>query len=351
MAGTLVVLGTGPGEDVLQAVASGAMPRQDYLDIADRLNADICSFRQASAERGAFFRKLFSRRPTLGSAISAFLRRNSYSHMFTTGEDVGFPLALLLRLSGWTGQLVMMCHKCTAPRRKRFLRLLGHRAFAHIICVSMAQRNLLVEELGFPAQKVSAIHHPIDEAFFRTRPGDIRNDVEGYVFSCGLENRNYDLLCRAATALQCRFRIAASGFMSLSGFQDAARPEAPPNVTLEGRLSYDELRQTYANARLVVVPVNNDIGAAGGTSILEAMAMGKALVITASIGIEQYIRPGLSAIVTPQGDVGALASAINELWEDPERCDEIGRHNRRVVENEMGIDRYCEQVAAIVSAA
>ena len=63
MRGTLVVLGAGPGEDVLKAVASGDMPRQDYLDIAQRLNADICSFRQASAERGALFRTLFSKRP------------------------------------------------------------------------------------------------------------------------------------------------------------------------------------------------------------------------------------------------------------------------------------------------
>ena len=125
----------------------------------------------------------------------------------------------------------------------------------------------------------------------------------------------------------------------------------PTNVTLEGRLSYDELRQTYANARFVVVPVNNDIGAAGGTSILEAMAMGKALIITASVGVQQYVRPGVSAIVTPQGDAGALASAIDELWRDRERCEEIGRQNRSLIEREMGINRYCEQVTAIVSAA
>ena len=140
--------------------------------------------------------------------------------MFTTGEDIGFPLALLLRLAGWRGQLIMMCHKCTTPRRKRFLRLLGHRAFGHIICVSAAQRDLLVEELGFPPEKVSAINHPIDEAFFRVRPGDLNDSAGTYIFSCGLENRNYPLLCQAAATLDCQFRIAASGFMSLSGFQD-----------------------------------------------------------------------------------------------------------------------------------
>ncbi len=50
---TLVVLGTGPAPERLSV--SAGLPRQDYLEIARRLDADIGSFRQASASAGRLF--------------------------------------------------------------------------------------------------------------------------------------------------------------------------------------------------------------------------------------------------------------------------------------------------------
>ena len=344
---TLVVLGTGPAPERLSV--SAGLPRQDYLEIARRLDADIGSFRQASVERGRLFTRLFRKHPITGSVVSAFLRRNNYSRMFTTGEDIGFRLAFLLRAARWPGELTMTFHKCTTPRRKKIFRLLGPRYFAHLICVSRAQKKILVEELGFPAGRVTALFNPIDEKYFNASDIPATNDKGDYVFSCGLENRNYSLLCQAAALLPYPFRVAASGFMSLSGFQEHARPDVPPNMILEPRLSFDDLKQTYAHAKFVVVPVNDVPYAAGVTGLLEAMAMGKALIVTASSGIEEYIRPGLSALVVPP-EPAALADAIRTLWKNSARCAEMGRHNRAWVETEMNIDSYCEKVTTIVGS-
>jgi glycosyltransferase involved in cell wall biosynthesis len=208
-----------------------------------------------------------------------------------------------------------------------------------------------LEELGFPARQVTALFNPIDEKFFSASVIRAKNDKEDYVFSCGLENRNYPLLCKAAAILPYQFRVAASGFMSLSGFEEQGRPDVPANVILEDRLSFDDLKQTYARARIIVVPLNNVPYGAGVTSLLEAMAMGKPLIVTASTGIEEYIRPGLSAFVVPPDDPAALADAIRTLWDDSARCAEMGRHNRAWIESAMKIDSYCEKVAAIVGGA
>ena len=120
-------------------------------------------------------------------------------------------------------------------------------------------------------------------------------------------------------------------------------------MILEPRLSFDDLKQTYAHAKFVVVPVNDVPYAAGVTGLLEAMAMGKALIVTASSGIEEYIRPGLSALVVPP-DPAALADAIRTLWKDSACCAEMGRHNRAWVESAMKIDSYCEKVTTIVGS-
>ena len=199
---------------------SAGLPRQDYLEIARRLDADIGSFRQASVERGRLFTRLFRKHPITGSVVSAFLRRNNYSRMFTTGEDIGFRLAFLLRAARWPGELTMTFHKCTTPRRKKIFRLLGPRYFAHLICVSRAQKKILVEELGFPAGRVTALFNPIDEKYFNASDIPATNDKGDYVFSCGLETGTIPSCARRPRCSPIRFAWLPQGLCPSAAFRN-----------------------------------------------------------------------------------------------------------------------------------
>src|SRR5439155_23048132 len=63
----------------------------------------------------------------------------------------------------------------------------------------------------------------------------------------------------------------------------AADASAPANVTVD-RFDYLALRQLYARSALVVVPLDDVDFQAGVTTILEAMAMAKPVIVTHSAG-------------------------------------------------------------------
>lgn len=114
-------------------------------------------------------------------------------------------------------------------------------------------------------------------------------------------------------------------------------------------LSFNELRDAYDGARFVVVPIESVDYAAGVSTICEAMAMGKAIIATASPGIIEYLEDQVTGLVVPSGDAESMATAIDSLWHSPERCEEMGRHNRRLAETVYSLDRYVSTVVQLMS--
>lgn len=95
-----------------------------------------------------------------------------------------------------------------------------------------------------------------------------------------------------------------------------------PAVTLTG--SVDDVRPYIAGARLYVVPLR--IGGGTRLKVLEAMAMGKAIVST-TLGCEGFaVRSGQELILadTPADFAGAVMMLLRE----PEACERLGRAAR-----------------------
>ena len=101
-----------------------------------------------------------------------------------------------------------------------------------------------------------------------------------------------------------------------------------PGVALEGFVA--DVRPAYERAAVVVAPLLASAGT--NIKILEAMAMGKAIVTTpAGInGLE------VAAEVVLAGEPAGMASAINRLLDDPVARRETGLRARRRVERDFG---------------
>jgi glycosyltransferase involved in cell wall biosynthesis len=65
--------------------------------------------------------------------------------------------------------------------------------------------------------------------------------------------------------------------------------------------------------------------------LLEAMACGRPVVMTASPGLSEYIRHDETGLIVPPGDVEALARAVEALLAEPERATEMGAAARTTV--------------------
>ncbi len=124
----------------------------------------------------------------------------------------------------------------------------------------------------------------------------------------------------------------------LDRYQDRVQPDlSQPGVEIEGFVA--DVRAAYERATLVLAP----LVASAGTNIkvMEAMAMGKAIVSTPA-GINGLdLNPGEDVIVTNTG--GEMAQAILELLENPSRRQSIERKARATVESKFDWDVIATQ--------
>ncbi|HTQ05746.1 MAG TPA: glycosyltransferase family 4 protein, partial [Polyangiaceae bacterium] len=266
---------------------------------------------------------------------------------YVTGEDIGMPFAVLLHATLCYGKTTVLVHHGGTPKRRVALRALGHRVWRNVLTVSERAREVLIEDVGIPSYKVHAFKQAIDEVFFQPRPTDPPGE---YVFSCGRDSRDYPLLMQAAEGLPIPFRIVASGWSAQADVREAKNVEAKSNVVVERGLTFPALRDAYARARFAVFPLERVDYAAGVTGMCEAMAMGKAIIASASPGVAEYIRHDVSGLVVPVGDVRAMRDAIVRLWEDPALAQQMGSRNRKWAEAEMTATHYARRVAALFGA-
>jgi glycosyltransferase involved in cell wall biosynthesis len=342
---TLIALCKAPDESVVTDARAGTIPYPEYLRLAERLGAELIDLNDVARSRHPAVRTAARRTPRYGLAMMAFLRRHEFDNIYCTGEDVAIPLATLMMSVRDLGRITAVIHNGGTPKRRVLLRAIDRRVWRNVICLGEAQRRILTEKNKLPEHVVHHFGQWLDDAFYDPAKGDAGNG--GYVLACGRESRDYATLERAARGCSQTFRLVASGWAPHASFDRAAVTSAANVEVEEGFLSYETLRDRYAAARFVVAPINDVTYAAGVTSICEGMAMGKAIVASASRGIVDYVKHGVSGLLVPVGDAEAMRDAVEELAADPERCARMGEHNRRWVQQELSCDRYVERVAGL----
>jgi glycosyltransferase involved in cell wall biosynthesis len=76
--------------------------------------------------------------------------------------------------------------------------------------------------------------------------------------------------------------------------------------------------------------------------------MGKAVVVTKSPGITDYVIDGETGILVPPGDVQAWREAIQWLLNHPKEAKRMGENARQRVDEELNLDNYVNQIAALL---
>jgi len=83
-------------------------------------------------------------------------------------------------------------------------------------------------------------------------------------------------------------------------------------------------------------------------AVLEAMAMARPLVVTATPGIVDYVADGETALLVPPLKPDALAAAIEQTFADPRAATHRADHARLEVEVRSRIEGYVAALARII---
>lgn len=280
----------------------------------------------------------------LDQVVEAFIIRNRYDAVVTWAERFGYPFALLLLLTGSRTPNVTLNSWITGKKKARLLKLV-HRRISRILLWSSVQRDFAVKQLGIPPERITFIRKFADQKFWR--PMDVPTDT---ICAAGMEMRDYPTMIRALQGLDipCHLAVGLTRgklFDTVSAIHEMG--ELPATITV-GRKNSRELRDLYARSRFVVIPLRASDTDNGLTCMLEAMAMGKAVICSRTKGQVDVLQDGVTGIFVPQGDPQAMRDAIVRLWNDPALAAEMGRRGREHIERYHSIEQFVESVRTVV---
>jgi glycosyltransferase involved in cell wall biosynthesis len=327
-------------EGLKEQIAKGREPQLDVFKLADELGADVLDFKDAERSTNPAVR-LAARTAGKSAAVAllGFLERKRYDAFFTTGEDIGLPLAALLKASRAEASHTMIAHTLFPPKKTVFFHVgrVGNRIDCMLV-YSTSEERFAEQKLHVPREKIRRIAYHADENFFRPDPRAVEPDL---VCAAGQLLRDYDCLVDAVRDLPVRVQIAA-GSPWIDARLNPTR-ELPQNVTW-GRLDRYELRELYARSAFAVVPIKQNHYQTGIATILEMMAMGKCVIASKTHGQTDTIRDGETGVYVPPGDPRALRAAIERLLAQPEEARRMGQAARRYIEENAGLDLFVKRM-------
>jgi hypothetical protein len=172
----------------------------------------------------------------------------------------------------------------------------------------------------------------------------LRTSTEGGVFAGGDSLRDYGPLIEAARGLDVPVTLATRS-VNLS--------QLPSNVRA-GWLTRDAYVEAMCNAAVVVVALApTRERSAGQQNYLNAMALGKLVVVPDVLGVRDYVEHGRTGILVPPGDAHALRAVLRWALDPSRRAKvrDIGGRAREVVRARFGPDQYVANVLAVVEKA
>ena len=188
--------------------------------------------------------------------------------------------------------------------------------------------------------EVRIIQFGIDAEFWH--PGDPETAQDGFVLSVGSDRlRDYPTLLEAIDTtplhLVTRLPIEASYHR--------------PSVRIESDLEWVRLRELYQRARFVVTPVKDQPRDSGHSATLQAMACGKAVILSNIAGLwdrERMVHGETCYLVEP-GNVRAMRGAIAHLYSRPEEAARIGRNARQLVVDSYSSAEFGSRLSDLIA--
>lgn len=202
-------------------------------------------------------------------------------------ENTGLPLALLARWSRSRIRVFMVLHRPEARAQRLLARLGAARAAAGMFVFGPAMATRVQAALKVPAGKVHVLPMSVDTDFWRPPDESTSAARPPYICSAGIEFRDYATLVQASQDLGVEVRIAAASAFSRrrSRLHDV---KLPPHVH-EVACDTAGLRDLYQSAEVVVVPLHDVEFPAGTTTVVEAMAAGRCVVVTRATGQAEVV--------------------------------------------------------------
>ncbi len=287
------------------------------------------------------------------TVLASLRRANRADVVMSTVDTVGIPLLLLARAGRLRPPLVYVAiglpERLAQLRSERMRRLYASAlgACASVIAYSRYEADELrgwLARYGF-APRVEFVPFGVDPVAFGPQLEPSTIDV----VSVGVDpHRDFELLLRVATRVpDVSFRIVTSG--------DHRRGLAtlPENVAVETDIPFAEMRRRLAEARVVALPVRENSYSGATTVLLQAMALGKPVIVTRTnaIATGYGLVDGENCRLVSPGDASGFERALATVLRDDFHARALGASARVTVERGLTWERYVDRIEELLRDA
>jgi glycosyltransferase involved in cell wall biosynthesis len=321
----------------LEDVAAGRAPGAEYASL---VREGHFSKVMAMVDEGI---DLGARGAMLRFALRAYRATWKHENIYLGEEFPGIEYLAVHAVLRRRKRIAMMIHNVASMRRQIPLaKLRLGRLADHLLCISEKSREELLSRYGIPSSRITVIGSRVDTSFFQP---DLAATVERQVCAAGAVNRDYETLIEAVRPLEVPTKIAADTAWRYSAGEAQVGP-LPPFVEMRSWGSYVNLRELYARSALVVVPLKKAM-LSGVTVALEAMAMGKPVILSHNAYVEEFLRDGETGYFVAPEDRGALRDKIAYLLDHPDEAARVGAAARRWVVERFSVERYVQRILSV----
>jgi len=138
-----------------------------------------------------------------------------------------------------------------------------------------------------------------------------------YICALGSQARDYKTLLLAMKKLKHIKLVVVATEENMKGL------EVPENVTVYSNIPYDKAMNILTHSQFMVLPLRDSVVPCGHGSIVAAMFYKKAIIITDSSGVYDYIKNEETGLFYEARNADALAEKITYMWEDSARLKKL----------------------------
>ena len=318
-------------EYIKQDAQLGKCPAHIIFDVSRLLEAKI-----HQPSKGFFFPTDLIYENIIGCKYDWLLARNlssvltSHDVVFCADENVGLPVAAFCGGRENGPKVAVFIHNLNRLRGCLALKLfdIGKRVDL-FMTANPEQVDFLRDYLNLPQHRVCLFpYQPTDTSFFTPKLA-LSNKSRPLIVSGGLEQRDYRTLARAIESLDVDVKISAASPIKTVNSQTF--PEVIPENMSHCYYDWKSLVQLYRDADIVAIALYENNFQAGLSTLFEALACRKPVIITRSPGIIQELIDAKAVWGVNPGDWEGLRQAINSLLTSYKQREALANNGYRLV--------------------
>ncbi len=340
-------------EKIASWAKAGKCPSSTMWDISQILEAKI---HQSESVQVLLIDKILAK--IIGNpsdwalARQLSLQLNEEDVIFCNGEQLGIPIATLCGSSPQRPKIITLVNNLNRPRGRLALKLLNVAdKIDMFLTYTNSQAQFIHNYLHLPENFVHQISSqpPIDTSFFTS--GQISaKKVRPLIASGGLEKRDYRTLAIATQDLDVDVKVCT--FSPNARKLKRSFPKRMPDNMSCGFYDWCDLAQLYRDSDLVVLPLFKNKYEAGLTTLFEALACKKPVIISRSSPeiVSTLIDSGIVTGFNP-GDSNALKQAIIKILNEPQIVKQQIERGYELVMKQFNHDSYIQELASILKSS